>query len=65
MKSICLVILLIMIVPLFACAAPLKVLPKQEAHAFGNVAAGPILEHLFSFRNAGGQVLMVKKVAAT
>lgn len=58
-------ILLVVMVPLFACAAPSKVLPTEGVHDFGSVPAGPVLEHQFTFRNAGGQVLVIRKVTAT
>lgn len=57
--------LLIVLSPLFAFAAPPALLMTVSAHDFGSVAAGPVVEHLFSFRNAGEQVLIVNKVVAT
>jgi hypothetical protein len=65
MKSLIYSILLVVILPLIACAAPSKVLPTEDVHDFGSVPAGPVLEHTFSFRNAGGQVLVIRKVTAT
>lgn len=65
MKSIHYIIFLVVIISSFACAAPPKVLPTEGLHDFGSVLAGPVLEHEFTFRNAGGQVLMIKKVTAT
>jgi hypothetical protein len=65
MKSLLYVILLVVIVPLCACAAQSKVLPTEGVHDFGSVPAGPVLEHAFTFRNAGRQVLVIKKVTAT
>ncbi len=65
MKTVFSVFLVILIVPLLAGAAPPKILPTEGAHDFGSVAAGPVLEHIFSFRNGGGQVLIIRKVAST
>ncbi len=65
MKTVLSVFLFIIIAPLFAGAAPPKILPTEDVHDFGRVAAGPVLEHIFSFRNGGGQILIIRKVAST
>jgi len=48
--------------PLVAFAQP-DILFEQEAHDFGNVDQGELLEYTFSFTNKGTEDLLIEKVA--
>jgi hypothetical protein len=57
------ILIIALILPAVVFAQP-SIVFEEVSHDFGNVDEGEVLEHVFSFRNAGTDVLIINSVKA-
>jgi hypothetical protein len=61
MRMLILSVLLALLIPALASAQPAIVFDTAERD-FGTIAAGPPVEHVFEFVNAGDEDLVIRKL---